>query len=299
MINRVCWGLVEISSRMLESAEREAVCGDLAESGETGGRALRDVLGLVVRRQAALWTDWRPWLALVGLVVPLGMLLSIVSKGTADGSAVYLWMYANNLDWDIVRNAGFWYEFAHSIPIVLLSYLMLACWSWTCGFVIGSGSRRIVRLNSVLLCLILLFGVLFGAPRYFEYYWQHLRRAFPLPGLPAQNDPVFALAFYRVMLPLIVQALLVVIPSVSGMRHGAKAANLRRSLRLALWTLAFAAIASMVIQDQFWLFPGQHLQAVIQWVSQTYLLQFVAYWPVGYLVTSAIGRRLFPQSALA
>ena len=298
MINRVCWGLVDISSRMLDPEEREVVRGDLAESGQTGSRALRDVLGLLVRRQAAPWTDWRPWLALVGLVVPLGMLLSIVSKGTADGSAVYMWMYANNLDWDIVRNAGFWYEFAHSIPIVLLSYLMLACGSWTCGFVIGSVSRRIGRLNSVLLCLILLFGVLFGAPRYFEYYWQYLHRAFPLPGLPEQNDPVFALAFYRGMLPLIVQAFLVVIPSVSGMRHGVKAATLRRSLRVALWTVAFAAIASMVIQDRFWLFPSQHLQVAIQRASQTYLLQFVAYWPVGYLFTSAIGRRLFRPSAL-
>jgi hypothetical protein len=298
MIKRICWGLVEISSRMLDPEEREAVRGDLAESGQAGSRALRDVLGLVARRRAALWTDGRPWLALVGLVVPLGMLLSIVSKGTADGSAVYIWMYANNLDWGIVRTAGFWYEFAHSIPIILLPYLMLACWSWTCGFVIGSASRRIVRFNSVLLCITLLFGVLFGAPRYFEYYWQHLRRAFPLPGLPAPNDPVFALAFYRVMLPLIVQALLVVIPSVSGMRHGVKAATLRRSLRLALWGLAFAAIVGMVIQDQFWLFPGQHLQASIQWASQTYLLQFVAYWPVGYLATSAIGRRLLHQNAI-
>ena len=86
MMDRICWGLVDISSRLLESAEREAVCGDLAESGVTGSRALGDILGLVVRRQAALWADWRPWLGLVGLVVPLGMLLSIVSKGMADGS---------------------------------------------------------------------------------------------------------------------------------------------------------------------------------------------------------------------
>src|SRR5205823_12219606 len=48
--------------------ERVAVRGDFAESGETGGQALHDVLGLVVRRQAALWQGWRPWLVFVGLV---------------------------------------------------------------------------------------------------------------------------------------------------------------------------------------------------------------------------------------
>jgi hypothetical protein len=48
---------------MLDSDERLAVRGDLEESGETGLQAVWDVLGLVVRRQAALWKDWRPWLA--------------------------------------------------------------------------------------------------------------------------------------------------------------------------------------------------------------------------------------------
>src|SRR5450755_1012275 len=90
MMTRICWRMVDISSRMLEPDEREAVRGDLAESGATGNQALRDVLGLVIRRQATLWTDWRPWLTLVGLVLPLGMLLSIVSKSTADGTAVYI-----------------------------------------------------------------------------------------------------------------------------------------------------------------------------------------------------------------
>jgi len=290
MMNRIFWGLVDISSRMLDPEEREVVRGDLAESGETGSHALSGVLGLVVRRQAALWTDWRPWLALVGLVVPLGMLLSIVSKSTADGSAVYIWMYANNWDWDFVRNAGFRYELAHCIPIVFMPYLMLVCWSWTCGFVLGSVLRRVIRLNSVLFCLMLLFGALLGAPRYFEYYWQYLHRAFSFPALPVQNDPVFALTFYRVMLPLIVQAFLVVIPSVSGMRQGIKAAWFRPLPRAVMWTMAIAAIATMVIQNRIWLFPGLHFHTPIQRASQIYLLEFVACWPAGYFVTSAFRR---------
>jgi hypothetical protein len=54
MMTRVCWQLVEILSLMLHSDERQAVRGDLAESGETGSQALSDVLGLAFRRQAAV-----------------------------------------------------------------------------------------------------------------------------------------------------------------------------------------------------------------------------------------------------
>lgn len=72
-MTRICWWLVDVVSQLLEPNERDAVRGDLAESGETGGQALRGLLGLVVRRQAALWKDWRPWLALAGLVGPAAM----------------------------------------------------------------------------------------------------------------------------------------------------------------------------------------------------------------------------------
>ena len=56
-INRLLWWLVNSSAKMLESCEREAVRGDLAESGETGGQALRHVVGLVIRRQVSIGTD--------------------------------------------------------------------------------------------------------------------------------------------------------------------------------------------------------------------------------------------------
>jgi len=54
------WWLVDKLSSVLEANERDAVRGDFAESGATGGQALRDMAGLVARRQAALWMDWRP-----------------------------------------------------------------------------------------------------------------------------------------------------------------------------------------------------------------------------------------------
>lgn len=50
-MNRICHRLIGFLSRGLEPAEREAVLGDLAESTASGAEKLRDVLGLVVRRQ--------------------------------------------------------------------------------------------------------------------------------------------------------------------------------------------------------------------------------------------------------
>ena len=131
MMTRVCWRLVDILSLMLHPGERDVVRGDLAESGAAGSQALRDVLGLVVRRQAAPWMHWRPWLTLVSLVVPLGMLLSVTSRSTADGSAIYFWMYANNWKWGDLGNAGFWHAFSETVALVFKGYSTLVCWSWT------------------------------------------------------------------------------------------------------------------------------------------------------------------------
>jgi len=54
-MTRICWWLADKFSRLLEPAEREAVRGDFAELGDSSARVLREVLGLVIRRQAWSW----------------------------------------------------------------------------------------------------------------------------------------------------------------------------------------------------------------------------------------------------
>ncbi|HEY6290620.1 MAG TPA: hypothetical protein VI455_03535 [Terriglobia bacterium] len=297
-MNRICWRWADILSRMLERNEREAVRGDLAESGETGFRTLLGVLGLVARRQAALWTHWRPWLALVGLIVPLGMLLSVASRRIADSSAIYIWLYANNWDWAFVRNPGFRHDLVHYVSLILLDYLTLVCWSWTGGFVLGAASRGMIQINGVLFCVMLSFGALLGAPLYFAYYLQYLHRALGLRSFPDPNAAVFALTFYRVMLPLIVQAVLVVVPSLWGMRHGAGVARLRPLLRTTLWAAAIATLAAIVIQNpNLWLFVRPRPVMWQGWLRL--LLQVVAYWPVAYLAESAVRRRWHDRIAFS
>ena len=294
-ISRFLWWLVNSSAQMLESGEREAVRGDLAESGETGSQALRHVVGLVIRRQLSIWTDWRPWLTLVGLVVPLGLLLSVISRRVAATSAVYIWMYANNLDPGLFRYRGFWYQFADTVAEIFKMYLSLGCWSWTTGFVLGSASRGIVRINGLLLCLMLAFGVLLGAPLYSAYYEHYLHLTIGLPIFAHQPyDPVNALTFYRVMFPLIVQAVLVLLPAVWGMREAARAVRLRLWLRAILRVAAIAALVSVVIQNpDLWMFLKLYGRGgTLRHGWQGGLLQLFAYWPLGFILAIAITRRL-------
>jgi hypothetical protein len=290
--------LIDAVSGMLEPEEREVVLGDCAESSETRGRALLGVLGLVLRRQAALWAGWRPWLALVGLIIPLGMLLSIVSMSTANGSAVYVWLYANNWDLALMRNPGFWRLLAETAAMVSVWYLTLACCSWTSGLLLGSVSRGMFQTSGMLLCLMLLFGELVGAPRYFAFCQDYLQRTFRLPPLPDYNAAVFDLTFYRVMFPLVVQAFLVALPALWGLAQGLGVAGFRLRFRIAFSLAAVLTLSAMVMGNRaFWPWlinthivnahrePGSWLG----WGMR--LFQFLVFWPVAYVVVSAIRHR--------
>jgi hypothetical protein len=174
-------------------------------------------------------------------------------------------------------------------------YLSLGCWSWTSGFVLGFAWRGIVRINGFLFCLMLAFGVLLGAPLYSAYYehYLHLTIGFPIFA-PQHHDPVNALIFYRVMFPLIVQAVLVLLPALWGMREGAKAVRLRLWLRAILWTAAIAALVAVVIQSpDLWMFLKLYrLVGTSSHGWQGGVLQLFAYWPLVFMLAIGITRRL-------
>jgi hypothetical protein len=278
--------LVDLLTEMLDADERQIVRGDVAESSTTN-QAVRDVFGLVIRRQFDQWMHWRPWITLIVLILPLAMVLSIVSGRTAGMSSVYLWMYANNWHWSDVRNLGFWQVLGETAFLVFTSQLTLACWAWTGGFVLGAVSRKMVQTNYLLLSLMLLLGAAVGTPLYEGFYGQYLHRAFGMPFFPDPNAPVFAVAFYRQSFPLIVQAVSVVIPALWGIRKGAGLASFRPTLRILLWTAALVSLIVMLTQNQdLWVFLRVPIRPEF-WGRRW--LQMTVYWPMLYLV-AIIGR---------
>lgn len=206
-----CWWLAERVSGMLEADERDAVWGDLAESGESGTEALRGLLGLVARRQAAMWKDWRMWPVLGGLV-PLAWLLARQSGYVAHLSAIYLWMYVDNWRTADMGNSGFWLLMAQVGAPILASGFMLMVWSWAGGVAIGVLGPRTNLVNGVLFCGTVALADISLAPG----------------GSFGANGAVFTVKFYRTIYPLMVQCAVVMLPLLWGMILGRRLSGLRR-----------------------------------------------------------------------
>lgn len=142
------WSMVDVVAQLLERDEREAVCGDLAESGVSSGQALLDVLGLIVRRHILHWKSWRPWFAAFGLALPGTLLLLGLSFSISQA-------YQRMLDPVILEATGL--KVAPGLSLLLCQVALLVGWSWTCGFVMGSVSRRTVWVSVALSCIPCLF----------------------------------------------------------------------------------------------------------------------------------------------
>jgi hypothetical protein len=137
----ISWSFVEVAARLLEGDEREAVLGDLLETGESGLRALLDVFGLAVRRQLALWKDWRPWLASCGMALPGSLFLMGFSLSVSQ-------TYQRLMHPAIFKATG--PTAGPGFTLLLCNVFLLIAWSWTGGFVMGSISRRTVRVSATL-----------------------------------------------------------------------------------------------------------------------------------------------------
>jgi hypothetical protein len=149
--------LVGLASQLLDPNDREPVLGDLAEAGKTGWQALRDLLGLVLRRQAALWKNWRPWLATFGIVLPATLFLMGLSLNVALTFQLYSWILSNRhvIDPLMLHETGL--ELGHGIPVFLRQFFLLSAIAWTAGFLAGAISRRTVWVNALATLLPCLF----------------------------------------------------------------------------------------------------------------------------------------------
>jgi hypothetical protein len=125
--------LVGFVSHLLEPTEREVVLGDLEEGGDSARQSLVAILGLVIRREAALWRNWRPWLAAFGLALPFSFLLMGFSLSVSRAYQQYVGVHVR---------PGF--------ALLLCNVLLLAGWAWTGGFVVGAISRRTLWVSAAL-----------------------------------------------------------------------------------------------------------------------------------------------------
>jgi hypothetical protein len=126
--------LVNLTARLLEPREREVVLGDLSEVHASSQQAVCQVLGLGIRRHAALWLNWRPWLAGPGLALPASFLLMGVSLSVSQACLQLVDSDTASVTW------------------LLTQMCLLLVWSWTSGVVIGGLSRRTLWASIAMCC---------------------------------------------------------------------------------------------------------------------------------------------------
>jgi hypothetical protein len=158
------WRCVEAAAGLLAPLEREVVLGDLAETDCDVWRGLGDVLGLVARRQLALWKSWRPWAASFGLALPASLFLMGCSVEASAAVA------------DVLREP----EQAQLLWLSLFTLFLVISWAWMAGFVIGSVSRATLWASLLACCVPCLYCL----SKWPGHGLSHLRLLiFLLPGL--------------------------------------------------------------------------------------------------------------------
>ena len=230
MLTRGCWSLVELVSRLLDPPERDAVRGDLAECGAGACRTLGEVIGLVVRRQAAHWVDWRPWFALVAVVIPIGFLLSYVSRWWGIITGIDLANYWVLWDFSYLAYPGYRNDVIRMVVWIGGAWCALIGWSWTSGFVIGRVSRRTVWVTVSLFALVVFAGTLGTVT-------------------VAQRSPNPSLKYHLVfvVLPRLVRTFLVMLPMVWGAYRGSRGTSL--SLGKSLVGVFLLAGATLMVSQ--------------------------------------------------
>jgi hypothetical protein len=222
------WWCANRLSRLLEPAERSIVLGVLVEARAGGAPALREIGGLVGRRQAALWLAWQPWVALLLVAVPLGVMLSFVTRWWADYNVVLLLPYLRRgLSWTLLENQGIRNDAIEVGLGVIADVLSLLAWSWTCGYALGVLSRRTRWLTGTVVA-VLVFTAAIGT-------MATTRTVGP--------DIIFSTVFVGTLFPLLVRTVFVLLPLEWGLQTGARPVSLRPGPALGLMCAVVALTA--------------------------------------------------------
>jgi hypothetical protein len=210
----------------LSPAERDAVLGDALERDTS---ALRDLVSVLVWREARAWSTMPPWIALFVLVVPLGFVLTVIARSWSTGFAVMLWIYVNNWTSEYLTNPGARHDvLVDFVGTTTLQVLCLMLWSWTVGRALRTLAGGAIVSSAVVLTAVVLAASV-GTTT--------------VGVLNPANAIVFSSPFYRVTVPLIARVMIVLVPFWWAVLSGD---NARR-----WWTLARAVATTIFIGVTF------------------------------------------------
>ncbi len=131
--------IVDRIAVLLSPCDREAILGDLTESGATPASSLCAVLGFVLRRQFLCWLSWRPWFVAIALASTTTWLLMSNSVDVATDAMKWYWGPAS------------WHYAPQRLTDFTLSLLRLSAAAWPAGFAAARISRRTLWGSMLLL----------------------------------------------------------------------------------------------------------------------------------------------------
>jgi hypothetical protein len=223
MMRRMFEGAARVLSRSLSVAERDAVLGDLTESGATPLEVVGQLSGLIIRRWALAWNGIGAWIALAGVAVPCGLSLSFITRWWAESASARL-----SASWTVWFPGYFAFP-GTRLPVVLLllrlaaEAVVLVAWAWAIG-------RALVHLagrqfpTAVFVLSVLLFTATSGT-----------RTTLARHGIP-ESFPLTAVLVMSVRLMLVVTPLLV----------AARRPTRRRETGTAAFVAAVATIFTLI-----------------------------------------------------
>jgi len=275
------WLIATLSST-LEPELRESIVGDLTELRASPAKTIYEILGLILRQQARLWRAWRPWLVLIGIVGAIGWLLSNVCLGLigdiARQSFVY-WQYG------VPYNSGL--TGTQEIEIVVCTSFAIVCWSWLAGFTLVALSRKTAIINGTLFCLA--WFCLCGPLGLLMYLARLVLNAMRLVALP--QVVTFSVLTFFVMVHLSLATLLLLIPSLVGMRRSLRGAEIGRPFAL-LFSATVVALTTLVAWMQGWQRIALQRWSEGTWdpggrtLQQRLVPLLVLSWPIVYLLAT-------------
>lgn len=271
--------LLHLASLLLQPADREAVLGDLTESGATLFEAVSGILGLALRRQIGLWRNWQPWLALIGVAGVAGSFLSYSVFGLDLGIGEQIRTYVKY---------GVRYEMgvsgAQDVTSLAILVAAVCFWSWTSGFVLGSLSGRAAWLTGIFFYLAVCTSWYFRHLLFDQIRYSSGGYRAPIPLLLLSLIAPFTFVRICVLVCAVWGAIVGVRKHVLGSRRAVEMGVTGIVLIvLLLWTGGWYEAAKPGLSNGVW--------QPVSWTTRILPL-LVMSWPVAYLVAESYKSRL-------